>query len=64
MGNTLGMNIKDLSMKLVVLLALSNAPRVSDLAALDTRFIQVSQEGITFRIPKLEGQVPQGRSRS
>ena len=41
MDNTLGMNIKDLSMKLVVLLALSNAPRASDLAALDTRFMQV-----------------------
>jgi hypothetical protein len=41
MDNTLGMNIKHLSMKLVVLLALSNAPRASDLAALDTRFMQV-----------------------
>ena len=64
MGNTLRMNIKDLSMKLVILLPLSNAPRASDLAALDTRFMQVSEEVVTFRIPGLTKTRRSGPPRS
>lgn len=53
MGNSTELSMKNLSLKLVTLLALSNAPRASDLASLDIRFLQLSQEGTTFRIPGL-----------
>ena len=53
MGNNTELSLKDLSLKLVALLALSNAPRASDIAALDIKFLQISPEGATFRIPGL-----------
>ena len=45
--------LKEVSKRLVVLLALSNASRSSDLHALDLRFRQFTPEGVTFRIPGL-----------
>ena len=45
--------LKELSKRLVVLLALSNASRSSDLHALDLRFRQFIPEGVIFRIPGL-----------
>ena len=45
--------LKELSKRLVVLLALSNASRSSDLHALDLRFRQFTPEGVIFRIPGL-----------
>ena len=47
------LSLKDLSRKTVVLLALSNASRASDLTALDMRFRQFSPEGVLFQIPGL-----------
>ena len=45
--------LKEVSKRLVVLLALSNASKSSDLHALDLRFKQFIPEGVTFRIPGL-----------
>ena len=53
MGNNLELSLKELTLKLAVLLALANATRASDLVALDVRFIQSTTAGLTFRIPKL-----------
>ena len=53
MGSNKDLSLKSPSLKLVTRLAISNAPRASDLAALDIRFRQLSQEGATFRIPRL-----------
>ena len=64
MGDTPTLNLKALSQKLVVLLALSNAPRASDLVALDVRFVQSSEEGVTFRIPGLTKTRRSGPPRS
>ena len=44
---------KDLTMKLVALMAITNADRASDLQALDRRFIQETPEGMLFRVPGL-----------
>ena len=51
-------------MKLTTLLALSNASRSSDLVALDTRYIQKTPEGVTFRIPGLTKTRRSGPPRS
>ena len=48
--------LKDLSMKLVMLLSLSSASRVSDLASFDIRFQQFTPEGVRFFIPGLTKQ--------
>ena len=61
MGDTPTLNLKALSQKLVVLLALSNA---SDLVALDVRFVQSSEEGVAFRIPGLTKMRRSGPPRS
>lgn len=45
------LSLKNLSIKLVMLLALSNASTASDLASLDIRFQQFSPEGVRFFIP-------------
>ena len=47
------LSLKDPSRMTVVLLALSNASRASDLTALDMCFQQFSPEGVLFRIPRL-----------
>ena len=43
----------DLMMKLVALIAITNADRASDLQALDRRFLQNTLEGMLFRVPGL-----------
>ena len=45
--------LKDLTKKLAMLLALTNASRSSDLHALDLRFRTFTAEGVLFRIPGL-----------
>ena len=44
------LSLKDLSWKLVTLMALTNADRASDLHALDLRYRSFSPEGVTFEI--------------
>ena len=47
------LTLKELSKKLVTLLALCNASRASDIRALDIRFKQSTGEGVKFVIPGL-----------
>ena len=47
------LSLKDLTKKLAMLLALTNASRSSDLHALDLRFRSFTGEGVLFRIPGL-----------
>ena len=47
------LSIKDLSWKLVTLMALTNTDRASDLHALDLKYRRYSAEGVTFEIPGL-----------
>ena len=51
--STEGLTLKQLSKKLAVLLALTNASRSSDLHALDLDYRQFTPEGVLFRIPGL-----------
>ena len=45
--------MKDLTYKLVMLMALANADRASDLCALDIRFLCISTEGASFKLAAL-----------
>ena len=45
------LSLVDLTSKLVMLMALANADRASDLNSLDTRYMQYAQTGVTFKIP-------------
>ena len=47
------LSLKELSKKLAMLLALSNASRSSDLHALDLRYRAFHEGGVTFKIPTL-----------
>ena len=47
------LSYKDLTMKLVTIMAITNADRASDLHALDRRFLQETPEGMLFRVPGL-----------
>ena len=47
------LSLVDLTSKLVMLMALANADRASDLNSLDTRYMQYTQTGVTFKIPGL-----------
>ena len=47
------LSLKELSKQLVVLLALCNADRASDLKALDLKFRQYTPEEVRFQIPGL-----------
>ena len=47
------LSLKDLSAKLVILMALCNADRSSDLIALDLNFRQYTSAGVSFTIPEL-----------
>lgn len=53
MGCNSGLTLKELTLKLVILMALVEASRTSELAALDLRFRVYSPEGVTFRLPTL-----------
>ena len=47
------LSLKDLAQTVVVLMALSNADRASDLHSQDLRFVRFSPEGAKFGIPAL-----------
>ena len=47
------LSLVDLTSKLVMWMALANADRASDLNSLDTRYMQYTQTGVTFKIPGL-----------
>ena len=47
------LSLKDLSLKLVVLMALTSANRSSDLHALDLKFRRYTPEGVIFTLPTL-----------
>ena len=63
-GNNLALSLKELSLKLTVLLALSNATRASDLVVLDIGFTQRTATGMIFRITGLTKTRRSGPSRS
>jgi len=52
---------KDLSEKLVVLLALTSADRSSELAAHDLKFRKFHPEGVEFNLPELTKSVRLGK---
>ena len=52
-GNTESLSMKDLTYKLVMLMALANADRASDLCALDIRFLCLSTDGASFKLGAL-----------
>ena len=58
-GETTDLSIKDLTLKLSILLALSNADRPSDLCALDVRYLSSTPNGAEFQ---LVTQTKSGRS--
>ena len=53
MGSAEELSLKNLSLKLVALLALSSANRSSDLHALDLKFRHFTSEGVVFTLPTL-----------
>ena len=53
LGPNHGLSLKQLTLKLVVLMALVEASRSSELAALDLRFRVFTPEGVTFSLPTL-----------
>ena len=52
-GNIAALSLKDLTFRLVMLLALANADRASDLWALDVKFLSMTSEGASFRLASL-----------
>ena len=53
MGPNPELSLKQLTLKLVILMALVEASRSSELAALDLRFRVYSPEGVSFTLPTL-----------
>ena len=47
-GPTVDLSVKDLTLKLSMLLALSNADRASDLYALDVRYLSLTPKAAEF----------------
>jgi len=52
-GDIAALSLKDLTFRLVMLLALANADRASDLWALDVKFLSMTSEGAIFRLASL-----------
>ena len=52
-GPTADLSVKDLTLKLSMLLALSNADRASDLCALDVRYLSLTPKGAEFQLVTL-----------
>ena len=52
-GETADLSIKDLTLKLAMLMALSNADRASDLCALDVRYFSLTPDGAEFQLVAL-----------
>ena len=53
LGRNSDLSLKQLSYKLVVLLALSNASRASEIHVLDIRYLNRNENGVTFTIAEL-----------
>ena len=56
MGDNAQLKLRDLTLKLTMLLALTRQSRSSDLTSLDVRFRRYSSEGVTFQPTKLAKQ--------
>ena len=52
-GDSTSLCMKDLTLKLVMLLALANADRVSDLCALDLQYLSLTKDSAVFRLVSL-----------
>ena len=63
LGKNNEISLKQLSHKLVVLLALSNASRASEIHALDIRYLQKNENGITFTIAELTKTAQPGKKK-
>lgn len=64
LGRNRDLSLKQLSHKLVLLLALANASRASEIYALDIRYMSRSREGICFAIADLTKTARPGKKRS
>ena len=53
LGGNVNLSLKTLSLKLAMLMALTEASRTSELAALDIRFRKFTPEGVQFTLAKL-----------
>ena len=62
LGSNESMSLKQLSEKLVLLLALTSAERGSELAAHDLRFKRYHPEGVEFNLPELTKSVRVGKN--
>ena len=63
LGGNHGLSLKQLSHKLAVLLALSNASRASEIHALNIRFLRKCQDGVLFTIADLTKKAHPGKKR-
>ena len=64
LGRNRDLSLKQLSHKLVVLLALANASRASEIYALDIRYMSRDRDGISFAIADLTKTARPGKKRS
>ena len=64
LGKNRDLTLKQLFHKLVVLLALANASRASEIYALDIRYMSRNREGICFAITDLTKTACPGKKRS
>ena len=62
LGPNESLSLKQLSSKLVLLLALTSAERGSELAAHDLRFKKSHPEGVTFNLPELTKSIRVGKN--
>ena len=63
LGRNSDLSLKQLSHKLVVLLALSNASRASEIHALDIRYLSRNENGVTFTIAELTKTTQPGKKK-
>ena len=63
LGKNNTISLKQLSHKLVVLLALSNASRASEIHALDIRYLSRNENGVTFTIAELTKTAQPGKKK-
>ena len=64
MGETESLSLRDLTLKLAMLMALTRPSRSSDLAALDLHFRHYLPEGVSFQPVKLAKQSRQGKTQA
>ena len=63
LGRNSDLSLKQLSHKLVVLLALANASRASEIHALDIRYLSRNENGVTFTIAELTKTTQPGKKK-